>query len=80
MINSDLAERSQAIYDSRLKSSLEQTHRDYFVAIEPDSGDYFLGETLSEAAAAAREVYPDRRTFVVRVGHKTAITIGAGIA
>ena len=78
MFTSELAQRSQRIYEERLKQNLEQTHRDYFVAIEPDSGDYFLGRTLSEASASARAVHPDRRTFVLRVGHSTTVTFGAG--
>ena len=47
--------------------------------VEPDSGEHFLGKTLSEASAAARAVYPDRRTFVFRVGHDTTVHIGATI-
>jgi hypothetical protein len=73
----DLVRRAEQIYDQRLRKSLEATHRDSFVAIEPDSGDYFLGRTLSEASAEARKVYPDRRTYVLRVGHPTAVTIGS---
>ena len=74
----ELMRRAEAVYKERLKDKLETTHLNYFVAIEPDSGDYFLGQTLSEAAAAARKVYPDRRAGVVRVGHRTALHLGAG--
>ncbi len=73
----DLVRRAEEVYEQRLRKSLEATHWDYFVAIEPDSGDYFLGRTLSEASAEARNVYPDRRTYVLRVGHPTAVTIGS---
>jgi hypothetical protein len=48
-----------------------------FVAIEPESGDFFLGKTLSEAIEAARAAHPSRLPFVVRVGHKTAVEFGA---
>jgi hypothetical protein len=72
----DLVRRAELIYEQRLRETLETTHRDYFVAIEPDSGDYFLGRTLSEASAAARQTYPDRRTYVLRVGHPVAVYIG----
>jgi hypothetical protein len=77
MSTSDLVKRSQEIYEIRLRSGLERTHPDYFVAIEPDSGDYFLGRTLSEASAAAHVAHPDRRTLVLRVGHAVTIQIGA---
>jgi hypothetical protein len=72
----DLIRRAELVYEQRHKAALEVAHRDYFVAIEPDSGDYFLGRTLSEAAAAARQTYPDRRTYIIRVGHRAAVHIG----
>ncbi len=71
-----LVRRAELFYEQHLRAALEATHRDYFVAIEPDSGNYFLGRTLSEAAAAARQTYPDRRTYVLRVGHPVAVYIG----
>ena len=47
-----------------------------FVAVEPDSGDYFLGDTRSEAVARCRAKYGDtRRTHVLRVGHEAAIQL-----
>ena len=75
-MKSDLVQRAKQIYETRWKNELERTHLNYFVAIEPESGEYFLGKTLSEASAAARAVYPDRRTFVLRVGHRAAIHLG----
>lgn len=71
-----LAEAGQRIYESRLQSQLEQTHLHSFVAIEPQSGDYFLGKTLTDAMTAARMTHPQRKAFAVRVGHKCAIEIG----
>ena len=47
-----------------------------FVAIEPDSGDYFFGKTLSEAIQAPRAAHPDRLAFAMRVGHITAVNLG----
>lgn len=72
----DLARLAKLIYEQRLKAELERTHLNYFVAIEPDSGDYFLGQTLSEAAMAARKAYPGRSAFLLRVGHRTGVHMG----
>jgi hypothetical protein len=52
---------------------LEPEHADEFVAIEPESGDYFLGKTLSEAMGAARRSYPDGLAHAMRVGHKAGL-------
>ena len=68
-----LIERAERLYDERLKANLEAGHLHSFVAIEPDSGEYFLGPTLSEASQACRAVYPERRACILRVGHRAAI-------
>src|SRR5262249_22095246 len=80
MSTPDLVQRAEQIYEDRLKPELERSHPDSFVAIEPDSGEYFLGRTLSEASAAAFAVYPDRRTVVLRIGHRVTVHLGAGQA
>jgi hypothetical protein len=72
----ELARRAEAIYEQRLKAILEPEHRGEFVVIEPDSGDYFLGRTLSEAVWAAYRNYPDRETYVVRIGYPVAVEFG----
>jgi|GEM_PF-2259145 len=41
----DVAQRASAIYEEKLRSHLEATKLHAFVAIEPDSGDYFVGQT-----------------------------------
>jgi hypothetical protein len=74
-----LVRRAEDIYASRLRALLEPDHMDEFVAIEPESGDYFLGKTLSEAAGAARRTHPGRLTHAMRVGHKAALHFGMHI-
>ena len=41
--------RAKQVYADRLQKDLESKHVDRFVAIEPDSGEYFLGDTFDEA-------------------------------
>jgi len=71
----DIARRATEIYEQRLRDELETKHRNAFVAVEPDSGEYFLGETLSAAIQAARAAYPDRISFALRVGHPSAVNL-----
>jgi len=77
--DTDVHERGERFYQEQLRKDLERTHLNSFVAIEPDSGDFFLGRTLSEASAAANCAHPDRRCCVVRVGHPVTLHIGAGL-
>jgi hypothetical protein len=72
----ELIARSKQLYEERFKTKLEATHMHSFVAIEPESGEYFLGPTLSDAAAACRAVYPTRRACVLRVGHRATVHMG----
>ncbi len=76
-LSADLGDQAKAIYQDRLKNRLESTNLDDFVAIEPESGDFFLGKTLSEAIQASRAAYPARLPFALRVGHVSTVEIGA---
>ena len=72
-----VAEKAKNLYEKRLRADLESNHRDKFVAIEPDSEEFFIGSTYSESVMAARKAHPDRIAFVIRVGHDAAIHLGA---
>jgi len=71
-----VADKARKIYDERLKAELEPLHGDEFVAIEPESGDFFLGKTLSEAIGASRAKHPERLAHALRVGHPAAVHFG----
>jgi hypothetical protein len=71
-----IAEQAKRIYELRLKAELEAKHRDQFVAIEPVSESFFLGDQFIDAAMAAKNAYPDRKSFVIRIGHEAAFHIG----
>ena len=71
-----LADQAKLVYESRLKAELEAKHRNQFVAIEPVSESFFLGDEFIDAAIAAKNAYPDRKSFVLRVGHDAAFHIG----
>ena len=72
----EFVRRAEEVYATRLRAALEREHANDFVAIEPESGDYFLGKTLSEAIGAARRSHPDRLAHAMRVGHKAALHFG----
>src|SRR5437660_9166286 len=56
--NDDLIARGETTYRQRLASILEPSHIGEFVAVEPDSGRYFLGSTASAALVAAHAAMP----------------------
>jgi hypothetical protein len=72
----DEARRAEQLYAAELRDELETKHRHSFVSIEPESGDYFIGDTLSAAIQAARSAHPNRIAFALRVGHPSAVNLG----
>jgi hypothetical protein len=69
------AERAEQLYKDHLQATLEATHRDDFVAIEPDSGDYYVAGTVENAVAAARQAHPTLYPHVIRIGHEASAAI-----
>ena len=39
--------------------------------------DSFFGKTFLEVALAAKKAFPDKKSFVIRIGHEAASHIGA---
>ena len=72
-----IAETAKRLYEQQWKDRLEAEHRHQFVAIEPESKSYFLGATFLAAALLAKNAYPDRKAFVLKIGHEAAFHIGA---
>jgi hypothetical protein len=72
----DVVKAAERLYAERLKPQLEPGHIGEFVAIEPVSGEHFLGKTLSEAIQAARRAHPTRLPYAMRVGTRPAIHLG----
>jgi len=63
------AAKAREIYE-KIKGELEG--QEGLVAIEPESGDYFVGKTLGQANDAAFARYPDRWLYFVRIDNPEA--------
>jgi hypothetical protein len=62
-----LSSKGKAIYNG-IVAKLESEHKGDIVAIEVDSGDYFLGRTVVEAGDKARKKHPDKVFYFARIG------------
>ncbi len=67
--------RAKQLYE-HYRDALEAEHRDRFLAIEPESGDYFLADSFDAAVRAARREHPSRLSHTIRIGHEAAFHIG----
>ena len=79
MVSADtrsVIDRAKRLYAEQLQATLEAHHRGRFVAIEPESGEHFLADTLDEAVRAARTRHPDRLSHTVRIGQPATLHLG----
>ncbi|MEA3459260.1 MAG: hypothetical protein U9R11_01040 [Chloroflexota bacterium] len=63
----EFCSKGEAIY-SRIRGLLEPDHKGEIAAIEVKSGDYFLGQTVVEAGEKAKQRYPNKIFYFVRIG------------
>ena len=63
-----LVAQGEVIYQQRLKDHLEPTYHGQIVAIEVESGNYFIGKSVAEAAKKARAKHPQKLFYFARIG------------
>lgn len=59
----------------RLFAELGERYRDWIVAIEPETGDYFIGLDDYEVLNRARKKYPRSQFFAYRLSENPAVDI-----
>ncbi len=72
-----LATRGRRFYEQHLKSLLEPENNGKFLAIEPESGRYFLGTDRTSVSLEALARMPGKLFFLMRVGFPAADKLGA---
>jgi len=65
----EFSEKGQGIF-KQISPQLEVEHRGKIVAIEVESGDFFLARTKREALKKAKEKYPAKIFHFGRIGFK----------
>ncbi|KYC37442.1 hypothetical protein WA1_40565 [Scytonema hofmannii PCC 7110] len=62
----EFRKQSQVIFD-RVKPEFMQTHYNWYMTIEPDSGEYFIFQDELESAKVAHEKYPGAKLYTFRI-------------
>jgi hypothetical protein len=75
-VSESVSTRGRTIYEEGLKASLEPEQKGRFVAIEPDSGRYFLGDNGADALVAAHQAMPGSEFYLKRIGFDTTYKLG----
>ena len=72
----ELVARGKKFYQDKLKALLEPSQTGQFVALEPDTEQYFVAADAVDALLAGRAKMPDKLFFLVRIGYPTAHKMG----
>lgn len=64
------------IYERDIRPEVEETHHGKIVAIDVDSRDYTIADTVITAAERLRERRPEARVWLMRVGHRALYHFG----
>ncbi|MGH2413536.1 MAG: hypothetical protein ACRDEA_07565 [Microcystaceae cyanobacterium] len=59
-------DRCKVIFD-HLQPELIKTHYNWYMAVEPDSGDYFIAEDEEVVTQMAHQKHPNARLHVFRI-------------
>ena len=68
----EIGERGSEIYESQLRSILETTALDQFVAIDVETAEHEVADEAHLASDQLRKRLPDPQVFIARVGHRSA--------
>jgi len=74
---SELYKLGIRFYTEKLKRILEPEHTGEFVAIEPNSGRYFVHENGTKALLKAISEMPGNKFYLARIGYQTTDRIGS---
>lgn len=69
----EIAQKGIHIYQ-KISKQIEKEHSGDFVAIEVESGEYFLGQTQVEAIEKAKKHFPAKIFYLMKVGFPTVVT------
>ena len=69
----EIAQRGTRVYQN-ISNKIEKDHLGDFVAIEVESGKYFLGQTQIEAIEKAKKTFPEKIFYLMKVGFPAAVT------
>ena len=65
----EFSNRAHTVYE-KIRQEVEATHQGKFLAIEPDSGEYFLGDNELGAIKHGKAKHPDKLFYLFRVGYR----------
>lgn len=75
----EFAKKGNEIYKRKYQKELESTNKGKIIAIEVESEDYFIEDSVIKAAMKARQKYPDKLFFFARIGYPAVYSLKGAI-
>lgn len=73
----EFAQRGGEIYESQVRSLIEEGNYGKIVAIDIETGAFKVADTTIEATDRLYERVPDAQPWVIRIGHRTVYRFGS---
>jgi hypothetical protein len=73
----EFARRGDEIYQSQIRSQVEEGNSGKIVAIDIETGAFELAEDIVTASELLLTRYPDAQTWFIRIGHQAVYHFGA---
>ena len=73
----EFAERGTTLYETQIRSQIEEGNDGKIVAIDIETGSFELSDTIVNATDRLFDRIPDAQPWVIRVGHRTVFRFGS---
>ncbi len=73
----EFAQRGDALYESQIRSQVEEGNHGKIVAIDIETGVFEVADTTMIAVDRLYEREPDAQPWVIRIGHRSVFRFGS---
>jgi hypothetical protein len=73
----EFAQRGDALYESQIRSQVEEGNHGKIVAIDIETGTFEVAEDIVTASEHLLTSVPDAQTWFIRIGHQAVYHFGA---
>jgi hypothetical protein len=73
----EFAQRGDRIYESQVRSQVEEGNHGKIVAIDIETGDFEVADEILAACDRLFERKPDAQPWVIRIGHRAVFRFGS---
>jgi hypothetical protein len=73
----EFAQRGVALYESEIRSQVEEGNYGKIVAIDIETGAFEVADDIVTASDRLLAKYPDAQTWFIRIGHRAVYHFGA---